>query len=121
MGVGNWIPEMIEIAGGQALLGVKGKHSPYLSWESLVEANPDILIIMPCGFDLERTERESQVLAEHPDWSKLKAVKNDKVFIVDGNAYFNRPSHRLVDSTEILSEILHPSLFDYGFEGKGWK
>lgn len=121
MGVGNWIPEMIEIAGGQALLGVKGKHSPYLSWESLVEANPDILIIMPCGFDLERTERESQVLTKHPDWSKLKAVKNDKVFIVDGNSYFNRPSHRLVDSTEILSEILHPSLFDYGFEGKGWK
>ncbi len=88
MGGGNWIPELIEIAGGKPLLGVKGEHSPYLSWESLTEANPDVIVIMPCGFDLERTEQESQVLMSHPDWSNLKAVKNGKVFIVDGNAPF---------------------------------
>lgn len=121
MGGGNWIPELIEIAGGRSLLAVKGEHSPYLSWENLTEADPDFIVIMPCGFDLERTEQESRVLMSHANWSKLKAVKNEKVFIVDGNAYFNRPSQRLVDSAEILAEILHPELFDYGFKGKGWK
>ncbi len=121
MGGGNWIPELIEIAGGKPLLGVKGEHSPYLSWENLTEADPDVIVIMPCGFDLERTEQESKVLMENPNWSNLKAVKNGKVFIVDGNAYFNRPSQRLVDSVEILAEILHPELFNYGFKGKGWK
>ena len=121
MGGGNWIPELIEIAGGKPLLGVKGEHSPYLSWENLTEADPDVIVIMPCGFDLERTEQESKVLMENPNWSNLKAVKNGKVFIVDGNAYFNRPSQRLVDSAEILAEILHPELFNYGFKGKGWK
>ena len=73
---------------------------------------------MPCGFDLERTEKESQVLTQHPNWNSLKAVKNDKVFLVDGNAYFNRPGPRLVDSAEILAEILHPQLFAYGYRGK---
>ena len=121
MGGGNWIPELIEIAGGKPLLGVKGEHCPYLSWANLTEANPDIIVIMPCGFDLERTEQESRVLTNHSDWSKLKAVKNNRVFIVDGNAYFNRPGPRLVDSAEILAEILHPELFDYGFKGKRWK
>jgi iron complex transport system substrate-binding protein len=121
MGVGNWIPELIEIAGGKPLLSVKGEHSPYLFWESLIEADPDTIVIMPCGFDLERTARESQVLTQHPDWKTMSAVKNKRVFIVDGNAYFNRPGPRLVDSAEILAEILHPQLFDYGYRGKSWK
>ena len=121
MGGGNWIPELIEIAGGQPLLGVKGEHSPYLSWSSLTEAEPDVIVIMPCGFDLERTERESVVLTQHPDWKRMSAVKNNQVFIVDGNAYFNRPGPRLVDSAEILAEILHPQLFDFGYQGKSWK
>ncbi|WP_019505553.1 cobalamin-binding protein [Pleurocapsa sp. PCC 7319] len=117
----NWIPELIEIAGGKSLLSVKGKHSPYISWESLVEANPDVIVIMPCGFDLERTEKESQVLTQNPNWNSLKAVKNDKVFIVDGNAYFNRPGPRLVDSAEVLAEIFHPQLFDFNHREKSWK
>lgn len=117
----NWIPELIEIAGGKSLLSVKGKHSPYVSWSSLVDVDPDFIVIMPCGFDLERTEKESQVLTQHPNWNSLKAVKNDKVFLVDGNAYFNRPGPRLVDSAEILAEILHPQLFAYGYRGKSWK
>ncbi len=114
----NWIPELIEIAGGKSLLSVKGQHSPYVSWPSLVDVDPDFIVIMPCGFDLERTEKESQVLTQHPNWNSLKAVKNDKVFLVDGNAYFNRPGPRLVDSAEILAEILHPQLFAYGYRGK---
>ena len=117
----NWIPELIEIAGGKSLLSVKGKHSPYISWDSLAEADPDVIVIMPCGFDLERTEQESRVLTQHPHWNNLKAVKNGKVFIVDGNAYFNRPGPRLVDSAEILAEIFHPQLFDFGHQGKSWK
>ncbi len=121
MGGGNWIPELIENAGGKPLLGVKGEHSPYLSWSSLTEANPDVIVIMPCGFDLERTEQESQVLTQHPNWKSLSAVKNGKVFIVDGNAYFNRPGPRLVDSAEILAEIFHPQLFNFGYQGKSWK
>ncbi len=118
---GNWIPELIEIAGGRPLLSVKGEHSPYLFWESLIEIEPEIIVIMPCGFDLERTEKESQVLTQHPGWKSLKAVKNGKVFVVDGNAYFNRPGPRLIDSAEILAEIFHPQLFDFGHRGKSWK
>ena len=117
----NWIPELVEIAGGQSLLSVKGKHSPYISWSSLVDANPDVIVIMPCGFDLERTEKESAVLTQHPNWNRLKAVKNNQVFVVDGNAYFNRPGPRLVDSAEILAEILHPQLFNFGHHSKSWK
>jgi iron complex transport system substrate-binding protein len=117
----NWIPELIEIAGGKPLLSLKGQHSPYISWENLVDADPDVIVIMPCGFDLERTEQESQVLTQHPNWNSLKAVKNNKVFIVDGNAYFNRPGPRLVDSAEILAEIFHPQLFDFGYQGISWK
>ena len=79
MGGGNWIPELLEIAGGKPILGVKGEHSPYLSWDSLTEADPDVIIIMPCGFDLERTKKESQILMQHSHWSNLKAVKNGEV------------------------------------------
>jgi iron complex transport system substrate-binding protein len=117
----NWIPELIEIAGGKSLLSLKGQHSPYISWENLVDADPDVIVIMPCGFDLERTEQESQVLTQHPNWNSLKAVKNGQVFVVDGNAYFNRPGPRLVDSAEILAEIFHPQLFDFGYQGISWK
>ena len=117
----NWIPELIEIAGGKPLLSVGGQHSPYIDWNSLVDADPDIIVIMPCGFDLQRTERESQVLTKHPQWQSLSAVKQNRVFIVDGNAYFNRPGPRLVDSAEILAEIFHPELFDRGFKGTSWK
>ena len=117
----NWIPELIEIAGGKSLLSIKGQHSPYISWESLVDADPDVIVIMPCGFDLKRTEQESKVLTQHPNWNSLKAVKNNQVFIVDGNAYFNRPGPRLVDSAEILAEIFHPQSFNFGNQGKSWK
>ena len=117
----NWIPELIEIAGGRSLLSIKGKHSPYISWSSLVDADPDVIVIMPCGFDLDRTEQESAVLTQHPKWNSLKAVKNSQVFVVDGNAYFNRPGPRLVDSAEILAEIFHPQLFNFGYKGKSWK
>lgn len=117
----NWIPELIEIAGGEPLLSVKGENSSYLYWESLIDVDPEIIVIMPCGFDLERTARESKILTKHPGWKTLKAVKNGKVFITDGNAYFNRPGPRLVDSAEILAEIFHSELFNFGYKGTSWK
>ncbi|WP_036485659.1 cobalamin-binding protein [Myxosarcina sp. GI1] len=121
MTAGNWIPELIEVAGGKSLLSVKGENSPYLFWESLLDLDPEVIIIMPCGFDLERTERESRVLTKRPGWKSLKAVKNNRVYLVDGNSYFNRPGPRLVDSTEILAEILHPEIFTFGHKNQSWK
>ena len=120
MTAGNWIPELIEIAGGESLLSSKGKHSPYISWDELIAANPDIIIIMPCGFDLARTAREAQTLKTNSQWLQLKAVRDRQVYLVDGNAYFNRPGPRLVDSTEILASILYPRLFALDYEEKGW-
>ena len=117
----NWIPELIEIAGGEPLLSMKGENSPYGYWESLIDLDPDIIVIMPCGFGLERTAQESKVLTKHPAWKTLKAVKNGKVYIVDGNSYFNRPGPRLVDSAEILAEIFHPQLFNFGYKGTSWR
>lgn len=121
MTAGNWIPELIEIAGGKSLLSSKGQHSSYISWDELIAANPDIIIVMPCGFDLARTAREAQALKTNSQWSQLKAVQNKQVYLVDGNAYFNRPGPRLVDSTEIIASILHPRLFDLDYEEKGWR
>ncbi|MDP8966755.1 MAG: cobalamin-binding protein [Cyanobacteriota bacterium] len=121
MAAGNWIPELVEIAGGQLLFGAVGKHSPYLEWDALVKADPEVIIIMPCGFGLERTRQETQPLTQRPEWSSLQAVRTGKVFITDGNSYFNRPGPRLVDSLEILAEILHPDSFDFGYKGTGWE
>lgn len=121
MGSGNWIPELVEFAGGDNLFGAVGQHSPYLSWEALIEADPDIIVVMPCGFDLRRTHQEmQQAFATHPQWQQLRAVQQHQLYLTDGNAYFNRPGPRLVDSLEILAEILHPTLFDARYKGSGW-
>jgi iron complex transport system substrate-binding protein len=76
---------------------------------------------MPCGFDLNRTRSEAMQITKYAEWLKLPAVKTGKVYITDGNSYFNRPGPRLVDSLEILAEILHPEIFDFGYRGKGWQ
>ncbi|NEO53173.1 MAG: cobalamin-binding protein [Okeania sp. SIO3B5] len=120
MAAGNWIPELVQFAGGNSLFGVVGKHSPWLKWEDLLIANPDMIIFMPCGFDLERTRQDTMELINRPEWQDLPVVKSGKVYITDGNSYFNRPGPRLVDSLEILAEILHPELFDFGYQGIGW-
>jgi iron complex transport system substrate-binding protein len=112
MAAGNWIPEMVELAGGRNLFGEAGRHSPWLDEEKFREANPDIVILMPCGFSLERTRMEAEAL-------KLP-VKPKNVFITDGNQFFNRPGPRLVESMEILAEIIHPEIFSFGHEGRGW-
>jgi iron complex transport system substrate-binding protein len=111
MAAGNWVPELVEMAGGLNLFGEAGKHSPWLNWEAVQEHDPEILIVMPCGFGLERTNQEMPALTRLPDWAKLRAVREGRVYVVDGNQYFNRPGPRLVDSLEILGEIIHPEAF----------
>ncbi|WP_138506016.1 cobalamin-binding protein [Nostoc sp. PA-18-2419] len=117
----NWIPELVNLAGGQSLFSVAGQPSPVLPWETLVASNPDIIVFMLCGFDLNRTRQEAQLLTQLPEWEKLHATQTGRVYITDGNSYFNRPGPRLVDSLEILAEILHPEIFEYGYKGTGWE
>ncbi len=117
----NWIPELVNLAGGQSLFGATGQSSPHLEWETLIASNPDVIIFMPCGFDLQRTRQEAQLLTQRPDWEKLHATKAGRIYITDGNAYFNRPGPRLADSLEILAEILHPEIFEYGYKGTAWE
>ena len=121
MAAGNWIPELIDLAGGQSLFGIIGQHSPWLQWDALLAADPAIIIAMPCGFNLARTRQEIVTLTQHPHWQQLRAVQTRQVYITDGNAYFNRPGPRLVDSLEILAEILHPEQFSFGYQGTGWQ
>jgi len=121
MAAGNWMPELVEMAGGLNLLGAAGKHSPWTSWEELQEKDPDVILILPCGFDIERTRQELPALMHQPGWPNLKAVRERRVYVLDGNQYFNRPGPRLVESLEILSEILHPEVFHFGHEGAGWQ
>ena len=121
MSAGNWVPEIVEIAGGKELFGEAGKHSPFMTWEQLRDADPDAILVMPCGFDIARTRVEMPALAAQPGWSELRAVQDGRVFLTDGNAYFNRPGPRLVESAEIVAEILYPDDFDFGHEGRGWE
>ena len=117
---GNWTPEIVEIAGGTPVLTLAGKHSSYINFEDIVKANPDILVIMPCGFSIQRTLQEINLLIDLPGWSDLKAVQNQKIFVVDGNQYFNRSGPRITDSIEIMAEIINPKQFVFGYEGNGW-
>jgi iron complex transport system substrate-binding protein len=117
----NWIPQLVTLAGGEPLFGITGSVSTVIEWETLISSNPDIIIFMPCGFDLNRTRQEAQLLTQRPEWQKLHAAQTSRVYISDGNSYFNRPGPRLVDSLEILAEILHPEIFEYGYKQKGWE
>lgn len=118
---GNWIPELVELAGGTPLLSRAGSHSSWTHWEALAAADPDVLVLMPCGFDLQRTLAEAESIRLRPEWTRLKAVKRGRVHVVDGNALFNRPGPRLVDSLEVLAEILHPTLFPPRHRGPSWR
>jgi iron complex transport system substrate-binding protein len=121
MAAGNWMPELVEMAGGINLFGEAGKHSPWMTWEQLLEKNPEVMVILPCGFDIERTRQDMPILMQKPGWSQLQAVRNHQVYLADGNQYFNRPGPRIAESLEILAEILHPEAFHFGHAGKGWQ
>ena len=106
MGAGNWTPELVSLAGGASVTGESGQHAPWLSWEELLAADPDVLILAPCGFTLERTMQDVPLLRQHPSWQSLRAVKTGRVYAIDGNAYINRSGPRLVESAEILGRVM---------------
>jgi len=113
MAAGNWIPELTEMLGAENLFGTAGAHSPWMTWEQMAAADPDVVICMPCGYDLKRTREEMH----WHDWSKLRA----QVFLADGNQYLNRPGPRVAASLRILAEILYPESFEPALEGVGWE
>ena len=120
MAAGNWIPELVYMAAGVNLFGKAGWHSPCMTWDELVQRDPDVIIAMPCGFDLTRTAKEMYWLTENPRWAQLRAVQAGKTYIVDGNQFFNRPGPRVVQSLLILCEILHPDRFPATMHGTAW-
>jgi iron complex transport system substrate-binding protein len=116
--MGNWGPELVEAANGRLLLGEKGAYSRAIDWQAVRDADPEWLIIAPCGFDLERTTHQAPLLQALPGWSELRAVREDHVALADGNKYFNRSGTSIVQTVEILAEILHG--YPAGHQGKAW-
>ena len=116
----NWVPELVGLAGGRNVMSVSGTDSNYCSWDEIKIVNPEIIIMMPCGFRIERTLEELHYLQKRKGWQELKAVKENKVYVVDGNQYFNRPGPRLVDSAEIMAEIIHPETFERKYPEDAW-
>ena len=110
---GHWVPEMIEMSGGENMITKKGEHSRKMGIEEIENENPDVLILMPCGFDVQRTVSEyEKYLKNDLRWNELRAVKERKVFAVDANSFFSKPSIRVVTGIEILAKILHPEMFE---------
>ncbi|MBD0354491.1 MAG: cobalamin-binding protein [Rubrobacteraceae bacterium] len=107
---GHWVPEMVRLAGGDELFSGPGEPSVRLSWDEVFGAAPEVLVLMPCGFGVERTIHEARALPEVPGWDELPALKNGRVWAVDANSYFSRPAPRLVEGVEILARLLHPEV-----------
>lgn len=121
MAAGNWMPTLCEQAGGVPLFGEAGRHSPWMTWDELYARDPEVIVALPCGFDIARTRQELAVLTKRPEWPRLRAVRGERAFVADGNQFFNRPGPRLVESLEILAELLHPGAFDFGHRGTAWQ
>ncbi len=119
--MGNWGPELVARAGGHNLLGRSAEHSTATPWERVIEADPEVLLVAPCGFGIERTLREMHLLAERPGWRDLRAVRSGRVAVADGNRYFNRSGPSVVESIEILAEVLHPREFPPLKQGTCWQ
>ena len=120
MAAGHWMPELVELAGGENLFGEAGKDSPWMELAALGEADPDVVVVSPCGFDLERTRSEMHPLTAQPTWRGLGAVDSGRVYLTDGHHFFNRPGPRLVESLEILTEVLHPEATESRHRGDAW-
>jgi iron complex transport system substrate-binding protein len=116
---GHWGPELVELAGGIEPLGLKGKDSTRIAWEKVLEAQPNAIVLACCGHKPQRTLADLPILRQYPGWESLPAVQSGRVFIVDGSAYFSRPGPRIVDSLEILAEIIYPNLFSGYYPDRG--
>ena len=120
MAAGNWLPQLIRVAGGKNLFGEAGKHSPWMKYNDLVEQDPEIIIVMPCGYDIKKSLIEIKTLESKKGWGSLKAVRNRNVYITDGNQFFNRPGPRIIESLEILLEIIHSDFSKSKHIDSGW-
>lgn len=121
MAAGNWVPELVTMAGGAGQFGTPGAHAPWLTWDALAAADPDVIVVLACGFDIARSRDEMPALTGLPGWSGLRATRAGRIYLTDGNQYFNRPWPRVADALEILAEILHPDLLTFGHYGTGWE
>jgi len=110
---GHWVPEMVRIAGGIDKLGREGADSVRIQWTDVLQWKPEVLIVMPCGFGLEKAAEQARQLSAYPGWADLPAVRNSRVYAVDANSYFARPGPRVVEGTELLAHLLHPDLFEW--------
>lgn len=119
--MGNWGPELVDVAGGQNLLGNPGQHSTTLSFDAVREADPEVLVVAPCGFNLARAWEEMPFLAAQPGFAELRAVRDGRVYVCDGNLYFNRSSPSLFETPRILAELLHPGQVEPRHEGSAWR
>jgi iron complex transport system substrate-binding protein len=119
--MGNWGPEIVEIAGGAGVFGSPGAHSTTLPFEDLLRADPEVIVVAPCGFGLERTLAEMPLLTERPGWFDLAAVRAGRAFAADGNFFFNRSGPLLFETPEILAEMLHPAQFPPRHQGVSWR
>ena len=108
---GHWVPEMVDLAGGSNTFGDKDTGTFKLEWDEVVERQPDVIVMMPCGFDVKRGLQDVPILAERDGWKDLPAVRNDRVYVVDAGAYTSRSGPRLVTGLEIMAEMIHPELF----------
>ncbi|GIW40779.1 MAG: cobalamin-binding protein [Candidatus Binatia bacterium] len=111
MVAGNWIPELVELGGGQCPLVGRGEPSRVVSWEEIREFEPDVLVLMPCGFSVERTFAELDAFLRRAPWEDLPAFRNGRVYVADGNAYLNRPGPRIAESAELLAGLIQPGFF----------
>jgi iron complex transport system substrate-binding protein len=121
MAGGNWVPELLAFANADDVLGRPGEHSGWIEFAQLRDSDPDVIVVSPFGFDLLRTLQEMPALAQHPEWKDLRAVRDGRVYVADGNAYFNRPGPRLVESFEILTEMIYDGQLDYGHRNVNWQ
>ncbi len=121
MGSGNWTPELVAYAGGENVFGEIGQHSPWISWEDLQAADPDVLVLAPCGYGIERTLEDLPILQHHPVWQTLQAVRNGHVYAIDGNQYLNRSGPRLVESAELLGRVLWGNQLAISVDDNGWR
>ena len=108
---GHWVPEMVDIAGGSNTFGDKDTGTFKLEWDEVVERQPEVIVMMPCGFDVKRGLEDVPILAQRDGWKDLPAVRNDRVYVVDSSAYTSRSGPRLVTGLEIMAEMIHPELF----------
>ena len=108
---GHWVPEMVDIAGGSNTFGDKDTGTFKLEWDEVVERQPDVIVMMPCGFDVKRGLEDVPILSQREGWKDLPAVRNDRVYVVDASAYTSRSGPRLVTGLEIMAEMIHPELF----------